>query len=102
MSEFLDSLNLNLSTSGSSLSDEEEWQKLESGVPRVPPTVRTFVSTDPGALFPAVIVVGGGPVGLWTTIQLAIRCVRLDNLLGIGPGFIRRHRRPICYLTGQS
>lgn len=81
MSEFLDSLNLNLSTSGSNLSDEEEWQKLESKVPRVPPTLRTFVSTDPGALFPTVIVVGGGPVGLWTTIQLAIRCPGIQIMI---------------------
>ena len=47
MSEFLDSLNLN--SDGSNLSDEEEWQKLESKVPRVPPTVKTFARTDPAS-----------------------------------------------------
>ena len=81
MSEFLGSPTLNLSTSSSNLSDEEEWQKLETEVPKVSPSVRRFVSTDPSTLFPTVIVIGGGPVGLWTAIQLAIKCPEIQIVI---------------------
>ena len=45
MSEFLGSPTLNLSTSSSNLSDEEEWQKLEAEVPKVSPSVRSVCET---------------------------------------------------------
>lgn len=88
------------SKSGSDGGDEDaEWQSLDLLLP-APAISKRSLMASADSLFPSIVVVGAGPVGLWTAIQVALLCPDLPIV--VFEKYAEYQRRHVVRLSSRA
>lgn len=102
--ELLDSPNTSSSGSNSkapsdNVDEDAEWQNLDLLL-LTPAISKRALMASADSLFPSIIVIGAGPVGLWTTIQVALMCPDLPIV--VFEKHAEYQRRHVVKLSSRS